>query len=176
MSILGWLVSLTLPRFVSRITRLPAANVLLMSQILKSPTFDQDSKSSPIVLLAVSEREESTFFGANTIEARLPAAVSLRKIRTQSADDLAKAVEVYQPTIIVGAWSTPQLPLPGGCPPAELYVHICGSVSKQVSEAHFKAGLKVTNWGTTISAEVAECALLLTIAALRRLPEHLHGR
>ncbi len=130
-------------------------------------------KGTTKILLALSEKEESWFFGSKSLEDRLGNGVIVERFRPGRADQLNEQVSGFRPQVILGAWSTPRLPLAGEARPAELYVHICGSVSKQLTAAHFEAGLRVTNWGTTIAPEVAEYALLLAIAALRRLPEHL---
>ncbi len=64
-------------------------------------------------------------------------------------------------------WSTP--PLPAELPPRLRYVcHITGGVRQLVARAQLERGLILTNWGGSISRVVAECALLLALAALRR--------
>ena len=73
--------------------------------------------------------------------------------------------------ILVSAWQTPPLPadLPVGQDGVLRYVcHLAGTVRKLVPRELIARGLVVTNWGDSISGTVAECALLLTLMALRR--------
>ncbi|WP_221029722.1 hydroxyacid dehydrogenase [Actomonas aquatica] len=72
-----------------------------------------------------------------------------------------------QPTVVVGGWGTPRLPLP--MPASVKYVcYLGGSLKGIVGRAHLEAGLPVTNWGNSISRTVAEHAQFLVMAALRR--------
>lgn len=73
--------------------------------------------------------------------------------------------------ILVAGWQTPPLPadLPVAAPGGLRYVcYLPGSVRKLVPRPLVERGLTVTNWGSSISRTVAECALLLTLMALRR--------
>jgi len=83
------------------------------------------------------------------------------------------------PEILVSCWSTQSLP---AClPPRLRYVcHLGGSVRKLVNRSQLLDGLRVTNWGGSVARYVAECALLHTLACLRRLADwtlkmHSHG-
>ena len=72
--------------------------------------------------------------------------------------------------VMVSAWQTP--PLPVDLPVAEngslRYVcHLAGTVRKLIPRELIARGLVVTNWGDSISGTVAECALMLTLMALR---------
>jgi phosphoglycerate dehydrogenase-like enzyme len=72
-----------------------------------------------------------------------------------------------QPEVLLACWKTP--PLPTTLPPQLKYVcYLAGSVKKLLTRAHLEQGLLVTNWGGSISRVVAECALMMTLAALRR--------
>jgi phosphoglycerate dehydrogenase-like enzyme len=73
--------------------------------------------------------------------------------------------------ILVSAWQTPPLPadLPVGENGVLRYVcHLAGTVRNLIPRELIAHGLVVTNWGDSISGTVAECALLLTLMALRR--------
>ncbi len=77
------------------------------------------------------------------------------------------------PAVVVTGWST--LPLPPEwltSPECRLrYVcHIGGTVRHLVPRAFVARGGLVTNWGSSVAPQVAEHALLLALAALRRLP------
>jgi len=73
-----------------------------------------------------------------------------------------------QPEIIVCAWETPPLP-PEVTQHLKYLCYLCGSIRKLVQRELIEQGLKVTNWGSTVSNTVAECSLLLILAALRRV-------
>ena len=102
-------------------------------------------------------------------------AASPHECRFHDSEDAAgflTTLETFSPDILVGAWDMPALPLSavksqGGS--VEYFCFIPGSAKKQITAAHLKAGLVFTNWGTWIGPYVAECALLLTLGALRRV-------
>jgi phosphoglycerate dehydrogenase-like enzyme len=79
-------------------------------------------------------------------------------------------LERLHPTILVTAWSTPPLPESWldapGCP-LRMVCHVTGSVRNLLPRSFIARGGVVTNWGGTISAQVAEHALLLALAGLR---------
>lgn len=73
--------------------------------------------------------------------------------------------------VLISCWATPPLPedLPVGGEGNLRYVcHLAGSVKNLVPRKLIERGLKVTNWGGSVSRTVAECALLLILSALRR--------
>ena len=84
-----------------------------------------------------------------------------------------KAFVDLEPTILVTGWGTPTLP-DHSTRLAEnrlRYVcHIAGSVRQIVPRRLIEQGVMVSNWGTTVSSDVAEHAMLLTLATLRNLP------
>lgn len=84
--------------------------------------------------------------------------------------------------ILVSCWMAPKLPedLAERAPEVKYVCHLAGSVKGIVEEAHIRGGLLVTNWGNAIARTVAECGLMLAIAALRRVSHwtvqmHFHG-
>lgn len=77
------------------------------------------------------------------------------------------------PEIVVTSWSTPPLPAEWlAAPECRLrYVcHIGGTVRHLVPREFVVRGGLVSNWGSSVAPQVAEQALLLALAALRRLP------
>ncbi len=73
--------------------------------------------------------------------------------------------------VLITGWQTPSLN--STVAPADLsslrYVcHLAGTVRKLVPRELIANGLLVTNWGNAISANVAECTLMLALMALRR--------
>ena len=73
-----------------------------------------------------------------------------------------------RPEIILCAWETPTLP-PEVTDHLKYVCYLCGSIRKLVPRELIEQGLQVTNWGSTVSNTVAECSLLLILAALRRV-------
>jgi phosphoglycerate dehydrogenase-like enzyme len=98
-------------------------------------------------------------------------------------DHLRVAVPVQQPTdwlrvwreypasILVSGWQTPSLNsilTPADIASLQYVCYLAGSIRKLVPRELIANGLLVTNWGSSISPTVAECALMLTLMALRR--------
>ncbi len=71
------------------------------------------------------------------------------------------------PDVLLAGWKTPALT---PVSPARLryLCYIAGSVRRLVDRVQIENGLLVTNWGGSVSRVVAECALMLTLACLRR--------
>lgn len=125
------------------------------------------------ILFALNEVEWSTFFPgelANRVRALDPGSHSVDPSMLTEQRWREVLAEV-RPRIIVAAWRTPRLPADVAVLTGESLEYVCylaGSVRKLVDTSLIDAGLKVTNWGNVISRVVAECGLMLAIAALRR--------
>jgi phosphoglycerate dehydrogenase-like enzyme len=83
--------------------------------------------------------------------------------------------------VLVTCWGTPKLTLDGyeTCTDLRYLCHLAGTVRGIVDRRCIEAGLVVSNWGNAISRTVAEGALMMTLAALRRVTSRqllLHGR
>jgi phosphoglycerate dehydrogenase-like enzyme len=75
-----------------------------------------------------------------------------------------------RPTVLITGWSTPPLPaawLDSADCSLRLVCHVTGSVRRLVPREFIARGGIVTNWGETVSAQVAEHGLLLALAGLR---------
>jgi phosphoglycerate dehydrogenase-like enzyme len=89
-------------------------------------------------------------------------------------DAFFRELAAADPEVLVTCWSIH--PLPARLPPRLRYVcHITGGVRTLLTRSHLEGGLILTNWGGSISRTVAECALLLTLAALRRAGHWVHA-
>lgn len=130
----------------------------------------------PRLLFAVSPHERNLFFSQfEDWRRENPAHV----IHWPDEDDLAEPahwqnlLEMSRPQILVSCWSTPKLPEPwldsGRCP-LQYVCHVTGSIREIVPRFFLERGGRVTNWGSLAGREVAEHALLLALAALRKLP------
>lgn len=135
------------------------------------------NSKKPRVAFAMNSNDWDTFFrrGLSDFPGQL-GEVSGR-IDGDYATDRAeweKALHEFQPEVLVTCWSTPPLPRAwaGAADGALKYVcHVTGSVRKLVPREFMARGGRVTNWGGLAGREVAEHALLLAMAALRRMPE-----
>jgi phosphoglycerate dehydrogenase-like enzyme len=130
------------------------------------------------VLIALSDLELERFFPAGC----LPGMAGAIRIPTSlGADSWRSTLLQHRPQAILSAWSTPALPedLAGSLPLRHL-CHCCGSVRNLVPRRWLEEGLMVSNWGAEVAPQVAECALLLILAGLRRvgawqIAMHLRG-
>lgn len=120
------------------------------------------------IVAALTARERRLFFG----EAADPAVADWHFLGDHDlvAPDWASRLEWLQPTVLVTGWSTPSLPaawLSRPDCPLRMVCHVTGSVRRLVPRDFIARGGIVTNWGDTVSAQVAEHGLLLALAALR---------
>jgi len=80
----------------------------------------------------------------------------------------------YRPTVIVSAWSTQSLPhawVEASDCPLRYVCHIVGSARNLIPRVFLERGGLLTNWGGIAGETVAEHALLLALASLRRQPD-----
>lgn len=75
------------------------------------------------------------------------------------------------PTVLVAAWKTPKLPenLSEVAPGLKYVCYLPGSVRHFVPRSALENGLLVTNWSSSVSRTVSECALLMALACMRRV-------
>jgi len=118
-------------------------------------------------IVALSERELAFFLPGslqNQLRELLPAAHWIDPLTPQS--DWNELLAHLSPEIILSGWQTPSVLVDSK---ALRYVcHIAGSVRKHVPRGLLERGVQVSNWGEMVSETVAEGALNLTLAALRR--------
>ncbi len=124
------------------------------------------------VLIVTSAFERSHFFphGFDDWVNRYPGEVRFHD--SAEAAGFPAVLADYRPEIVVGAWDMPPMPLAAvaGQGGSVAYLSfVPGSAKKQITVEHLRAGLVMSNWGTTIGPYVAECALLLVLNALRRV-------
>lgn len=128
----------------------------------------------PPVLVVVSAFELENF----QVDAAF-ASLGNANLHVELCDDLTEAdwarlLETIRPDVLVVGWAAPKLP-PGyldspGC--AIRYIcFFTGSVRRIVPRRFIERGGLVSNWNDAAAPAVAEHALLLLLAALRRLPE-----
>jgi phosphoglycerate dehydrogenase-like enzyme len=120
------------------------------------------------ILAACTARELAEFLPAPMLsEVRtLSTRFELLDPQNLSAADFQAALAASAPEVLLACWKTP--PLPALLPPNLRYVcYLCGSVKHLVNRAHLEQGLRVTNWGGSISRIVAEWALFHILSGLR---------
>ncbi len=120
------------------------------------------------VLVALSLEERQMFFSGE-------AEISSHDVAwfPQANGSFKDVLLTHRPEVLVTSWSTPALQeswlneLSG----LRYICHTSGSVRHVVPRLFLERGGVVTNWGTLAAQTVAEQALLLILAGLRRLPE-----
>jgi len=119
----------------------------------------------PRVVVAVTARERGLFFAQEA----MPPAILLEDADFEPTRWEA-CLERERPDVVVSGWSTPPIPerwlMRPDCP-LRYVCHVAGSVRALVPRSFVERGGLVTNWGDSVSAQVAEHALLLALAALR---------
>jgi len=87
--------------------------------------------------------------------------------------DFEEVLRKLQPTVLVLGWRSPTIPASYALSeslPLRYVCHLSGTVKRFVPRQLIERGVIVSNWGSSISYTIAEHALLLTLASLRKLP------
>ncbi|MCM2369601.1 hydroxyacid dehydrogenase [Aporhodopirellula aestuarii] len=130
-----------------------------------------NSKPSPqpTALVLLTEQEKKEFLPPD-LESRLrelfPDLIWIEA--PVQEDEWHRVLREQKPEIVLCAWETPTLPIEA-TEHLKYVCFLCGSIRKLVPRELIERGLSVTNWGSSISNTVAECSLLLILAALRRV-------
>lgn len=125
------------------------------------------------VVFVLSPREAGLFFGARPRVGIAGVRESLLNAEGMSADAWERTLKELRPTVLVTAWSCPNLPVKWGVEdrcPLQYVCSVTGSVKPRVPRELIERGLLVTNWGAQASRAVAEHAMLMVLALLRGLP------
>lgn len=127
----------------------------------------------PSLLCTLDDRERSDFLPVDlwTRLIALPVRFHHVPLPLNNCKELPEYLRETGAEMLVSCWATPRLPedLPVGGEGNLRYVcHLAGSIRNLVPRSLLERGLRVSNWGGTISRTVAECALLLILSALRR--------
>jgi phosphoglycerate dehydrogenase-like enzyme len=126
------------------------------------------------LVFAISAKDRDRFFRNQNFKADILADATWLDVSRLTLSQWQKKLIELDPEILVTGWDTPALPDDYRDRPdvALRYVcHLTGGVKTIVSRAMLERGILVTNWGGAISHTIAEHALLLTLAALRNLPQ-----
>ena len=123
-------------------------------------------------LAGLNERELERFFPDDTLGElnALAGNFVLFPTGTTTQQEWLDAIQRHKPEVLLLGWSTPALP--DDFDLAESGVrylcYLAGSVRAKVPERLIREGLIVTNWASSISRTIAECALMFILMALRR--------
>ncbi|MFO1448797.1 MAG: NAD(P)-dependent oxidoreductase [Opitutaceae bacterium] len=124
------------------------------------------------VAVTLTERERGLFFSPEDARSSLLTTGPSLECESIAADDWEQALRQAAPHVLVTGWRTPPLPeawlMEQECP-LRYVCHLTGSVRRLVPRGFMERGGLVSNWGERVSAQVAEHALLLALAALRNL-------
>lgn len=90
--------------------------------------------------------------------------------RKTSEDDYLKAISEASPDIIMTGWGSPRLTprVLEANPQLKCLINITGTLRQYLDPDCYDQGLRVTNWGDVPAASVAEAALMMTLASLRK--------
>ena len=127
------------------------------------------STTPPSALILLTPRECKEFLPkpfSNQLTELLPNAVWIEA--PVSEDEWLDLLNRHRPEIVLCAWETPPIPMEAAAY-LKYVCFLCGSIRKLIPRDLIEQGLLVTNWGAVISNTVAECALLLILASLRRV-------
>jgi phosphoglycerate dehydrogenase-like enzyme len=130
--------------------------------------------SGPGVIVAVSDAEIADFLPGNLWEDFKYLFPKHRRVDVSAIrpGDWARLLADSSDEVLVSCWRTSPLPsdlvIGEGGGGLQYVCHLAGTVRKLVPRQLIERGLLVTNWGDSVSANVAECTLMLICMALRR--------
>jgi len=127
---------------------------------------------TPKLLIALTDDEKKDFLPPKLLEKleSLPLDIEWLTLPLESAEDWPGILADKKPAALMAAWACPRLPedLTVGEDGLQYVAYLAGSIRKLVPRELLVNGLKVTNWGNSISRTISECGLLLTLSAMRR--------
>ncbi|MDQ8186747.1 hydroxyacid dehydrogenase [Pelagicoccus sp. SDUM812002] len=130
-------------------------------------------------LIVVTPVERDTFLVDGRLEALKSLIAPCRVVDVESYSE-ASWIELLQetnPRILVAGWKVKPLPADVRSEVAPALEYVCylpGSIRHFVPRDLIEQGVLVTNWSSSISRIVAECALLLSLACMRRVAHWSH--
>jgi len=127
----------------------------------------------PRAIVALSDAEIADFLPGplwQELEDLLPGYRRLR-LPILNHEDWVRCWKESPAEILVSAWQTPSLNSTlrlEDLSSLRYVCHLAGTIRKLVPRELISRGVIVTNWGSSISVNVAECTLMLILMALRR--------
>lgn len=132
-----------------------------------------DTFSKPRIMVTPPQTCSAGFLPPDLFERveRLASELFVYDPAGKGMDGWHNALNTFRPNVIVSSWGIP--PVPVDVPPELHYIcHLCGAVRHWLPRQVMERGVLVTNWGSAISRTIAECTLMLTLCALRRVTQH----
>lgn len=127
--------------------------------------------------------ERTDDFFPPQLHAELQALGDYRRIaptREAALADPTYEDELYKAEIIITGWGSPLLPADLASRGQLKYIcNFTGEMRRVIPRALIEQGVKVTNWGDSISRTVAEASLMMILACLRRVKlvqDEMHQR
>ncbi|PCJ60020.1 MAG: hypothetical protein COA79_09445 [Planctomycetota bacterium] len=96
------------------------------------------------------------------VEVNYDEAQSITKLPANEINDKLNEYEV-----LIGGWGAVQLPADYQPREGQLYCSLTGTFGQKVDYEHAKRGLRLANWGDSISHTIAESALMMILSSLR---------
>lgn len=130
----------------------------------------------PVISVAINEPERSRFFPPETL-GQLEQLGEVRIVDEVKRTDVARyAAELTDTDVVVTAWDCPPLTssVLASAPRLMLMVNAASSVKKLVTPESWRRGVRVTQAGDAMAPAVAEAALTLSLALLRRVHRYDH--
>jgi phosphoglycerate dehydrogenase-like enzyme len=132
-----------------------------------------NASSQPSLLVSLSLERNTRLF-SDDFWSRLKALFpDLRVIEPEnlSTDQWQEAITAANPDILMTGWDIPRLP--ESPPPNLKYVcHLTGAMRKFIPRSYLEKGIRITNWGDSISHTIAEMGLFLILHGLRNANIH----
>ena len=145
-----------------------------MEQIAPSPPAAMESRiEHEHVVFVLTAGEKRLFFATEPSVGKLAARETFVDAEKMPPAEWEALLRQLRPSILVTAWSCPELPLAWGLEedcPLRYVCSVTGSVKPRVPRPLMVNGLLVTNWGTLVSRAVAEHAMLMALGLLRSVP------
>ena len=122
------------------------------------------------IILALNDKEMALFF-PDGLDSNVFEVVPYEG--GWDSDAFFNCLQENNAEVVITCWSTPpfQEEWRSRLPSLRYVCHVSGAVRNLLPRSYLEAGLVVTNWGTLAAANVAEHALLLVLAGLRRMTE-----
>ena len=125
-------------------------------------------------LACLTRREIETFLPGgrlNEVKSLLDPVRCLDPLSLNGDGEWFDLLSEYNPEVLVAAWKTPRLPedLSAVAPGLKYVCFLPGSVRNFLPRSALENGLLVTNWSSSVSRTVSECALMMALACMRRL-------
>ena len=124
------------------------------------------------LLVALAERSKKAFFQYEPFPRLDRASIVEVDVSEFSDEEWVACLNQERPDVLVTGWGTPRIPdeIAEDSNSSIRYIcHLAGSVRDIVPRSMIERGVLVSNWGEAISYTIAEHAMLLVLAALRRV-------